>query len=646
MKHIISSIILLLCCTSLQAQDRVVEQPSFEVRNTTTLEFQKIILTDTATIMYVDAYYRPKYWIKIADETTLHADGKSYRIKAGDGITLNDEFWMPESGTASFRLIFPPLPKGTKAVDFIEGSDKDAFKIWGIRLDGQSPAVDFPNVKFSENTVLPKPELKPGTGTLTGKFVGYKQGMEDEIPVWVFSILTGNADQYIVNIKPDGTFKLEVPMLHISDVVLSGNSSHARFYMEPGETTSIKINLPEICRGQSQILHSKSSLGSDYFFAGPLADLNNELNNSEVFEPSLDIRSQKAYDQMMKDISTMTTDQYKTYWTNKYQEEADKLKNLTGISDAYRQLLSMKLKHTLAENLFMYSRIEYAYRQVNKISRDSVLTDYVKPTPSKDYFDFVPELLPNDSYFIYNGNAAYLLQSLRYTNFTGKEFKPENDQPFPDNTADIVRIMGTDKGFLFDMLAAQRLASSISEFTPLSEKDLAKVETLNPILQKALIEMNDKLKLTIAENKKKSGYTVNRVNITEIPSEELFNAITTPYRGKVVFVDFWATWCGPCISAMKETEPVKKEYAGKDVVFLYLAGENSPKGAWEQKIPDIKGEHYRVSDAQWSYLGRKFGVQGVPSYMVIAKDGAPVHFQVGFMGVDKMKELIDKELGK
>lgn len=156
MKHIISLLTLFLCCTSLHAQDRVVEQPAFEVRNTNTLEFQKIILNDTATIMYVDAYYRPKYWIKIVDETTLEANGKSYRIKAGDGIKLNEEFWMPESGTASFRLIFPPLPKDTKTVDFIEGNDKGAFKIWGIRLDGKTPTVNFPNIKKPEKELALK----------------------------------------------------------------------------------------------------------------------------------------------------------------------------------------------------------------------------------------------------------------------------------------------------------------------------------------------------------------------------------------------------------------------------------------------------------------------------------------------------------
>lgn len=97
---------------------------------------------------------------------------------------------------------------------------------------------------------------------------------------------------------------------------------------------------------------------------------------------------------------------------------------------------------------------------------------------------------------------------------------------------------------------------------------------------------------------------------------------------------------------MRASEPVKKDFVGKDIVFLYLAGENSPKGTWEQMIPDIKGEHYRMTDAQWTYICNKFGVQGVPSYMIISKDGTPTHFQVGFMGPDKMKEMLMKELDK
>ena len=143
MKHGLYLFMFLLCGTGLQAQDRVVEQPAFDAWSSTTLEIDKIALSDTATVFYIDAYFRPKYWIQVVKETTLRADGKTYPIKTGDGITLSKKFWMPESGEASFRLIFPPLPKGTKTVDFIEGDEEGAFKIWGIHLDGSSTGSSF-----------------------------------------------------------------------------------------------------------------------------------------------------------------------------------------------------------------------------------------------------------------------------------------------------------------------------------------------------------------------------------------------------------------------------------------------------------------------------------------------------------------------
>ena len=103
MKHGLYLLMFLLCGTGLQAQDRVVEQPAFDAWSSTTLEIDKIALSDTATVFYIDAYFRPKYWIQVVKETTLRADGKTYPIKTGDGITLSEKFWMPESGEASFR---------------------------------------------------------------------------------------------------------------------------------------------------------------------------------------------------------------------------------------------------------------------------------------------------------------------------------------------------------------------------------------------------------------------------------------------------------------------------------------------------------------------------------------------------------------
>ena len=143
MKHMLLTVVLMLCVMQLvQAKERVVERPPFMARNTATLEINKIVMTDTATVFFVDAFFRPRNWIRIDEATYLNVGDTKLPIKYGDGIELSKEFWMPDSGEASFKLIFPPLPKGTKSIDFIESDCEDCFKIWGIQVDGKNlPAL-------------------------------------------------------------------------------------------------------------------------------------------------------------------------------------------------------------------------------------------------------------------------------------------------------------------------------------------------------------------------------------------------------------------------------------------------------------------------------------------------------------------------
>lgn len=87
---------------------------------------------------------------------------------------------------------------------------------------------------------------------------------------------------------------------------------------------------------------------------------------------------------------------------------------------------------------------------------------------------------------------------------------------------------------------------------------------------------------------------------------------------------------------------MKEELKDKDIVYLYITGETSPLKTWENMIPDIHGEHYRVTDAQWTYLRDAFKVEGVPTYLVIDPEGNIKFKQTGFPGVEKMKEELLK----
>lgn len=81
----------------------------------------------------------------------------------------------------------------------------------------------------------------------------------------------------------------------------------------------------------------------------------------------------------------------------------------------------------------------------------------------------------------------------------------------------------------------------------------------------------------------------------------IFDSIVSPHKGKVVVVDLWNTWCGPCRRALKLNEPLKEgELNDEDIVWIYIADESSDPDEYEQLKSGIKGIHYRgLTDIRW-----------------------------------------------
>lgn len=145
------------------------------------------------------------------------------------------------------------------------------------------------------------------------------------------------------------------------------------------------------------------------------------------------------------------------------------------------------------------------------------------------------------------------------------------------------------------------------------------------------------------------------VTLVKSPSatdgKALLEAIKAPYKGKVALIDFWATWCGPCMMAMKQIDPIKEKYLSgkKDVAFVYVTGETSPLDAFNKAYPSIKGYHYRLSKDQFNNLLKSLGIQGIPTYMIINKDGSVAYDNIsmgGYPGDDIITGELDKALSK
>jgi thiol-disulfide isomerase/thioredoxin len=212
-------------------------------------------------------------------------------------------------------------------------------------------------------------------------------------------------------------------------------------------------------------------------------------------------------------------------------------------------------------------------------------------------------------------------------------------QRMKTHKSDLARILGTDRGILPDLMETPFICAKMEMFTPLTSDELKEIQQESPFFFNYLTEKNNELLAQIEANKLKGGYTVH--DTPETDGERVFTEIVKPFQGKVVFVDFWNTWCGPCRSAMKEFEPSKNAFKEKGVVFIYLANESSPINTWNNMIPGIPGEHFRLKNAQMDELKKKFGFRGIPSYLILNKQGEQIYFKTGFDGGAIKKTLTE-----
>ena len=131
--------------------------------------------------------------------------------------------------------------------------------------------------------------------------------------------------------------------------------------------------------------------------------------------------------------------------------------------------------------------------------------------------------------------------------------------------------------------------------------------------------------------------------------EKLLRHILEPYKGKLVLLDVWGTWCAPCKMALAHSKEEFERLTPYDVVYLYMAS-NSPEESWKNliKLNNLVGDniaHYNLPAAQQSAIENYLNIRSFPSYRLFDKEGNLVDVKVDARQLDNLEKII-KELSK
>ena len=100
------------------------------------------------------------------------------------------------------------------------------------------------------------------------------------------------------------------------------------------------------------------------------------------------------------------------------------------------------------------------------------------------------------------------------------------------------------------------------------------------------------------------------------------------FKGKVVYLDVWASWCGPCRAEFPFSKQLQERLTAKQkekVVFLYLSIDDTEE-VWKRAFATLQltGEQGWSKGGWKSRVVQYFGIQGIPRYLLINKNGKVV----------------------
>lgn len=328
---------------------------------------------------------------------------------------------------------------------------------------------------------------------------------------------------------------------------------------------------------------------------------------------------------------------------NKYKLFVDSVERLSnalwkrydkpGMSQAFRDYMRPELQYRFVNPRYMF---QVGYNREKK-------EFYTKEVPP-GYFDFLDAIDRNDQAAADNGTYALALDrylsTLHDSKFNWNDSLPKEEQRKAWIRGNYNFRKGTFTGKVLDHQLTSFMKGRIEQGqVPPAFLDSLVGDYRTTCRNPEYVAIIDRL-LQVAKQVAPGQPAPDAALVDSAGLEVKLSS----FRGKVVFIDFWATWCAPCRVSLPKSYALTEEYKGRtDVAFLFVNVNDTPerwRGYLRKEQPP--GHNLFATEEQSNAIRKAFNFDGIPHYVLLDREGRFIDPNV--MGAEAAGPLIEEAL--